>query len=93
LGGDAQIVEIVSDELKVPKVIGFTEGESIACQTFTVGRDGDHRSGNHQNINRKTMLQIPLPRTPTVSVFCTGKTGWSRSRVPVLRWSCELQST
>jgi hypothetical protein len=38
---EAQTAEIVDDELKVPKVNGFAEGESTAHQTFTVGSDGD----------------------------------------------------
>jgi hypothetical protein len=31
------------------------------------------RQWNHQNGLRKGTLQIPLPGTPTVGVFCTGK--------------------
>jgi hypothetical protein len=41
--GEAKTSEVVGDQLKVPKVNGFTEGESIARQTFTVGSDGDCR--------------------------------------------------
>jgi hypothetical protein len=43
LRGEAQAAEVVSDELKVPEVNGFTKGEPIAHQTFTVNSDGDHR--------------------------------------------------
>jgi hypothetical protein len=41
--GEAQAAEVVGDELKVPKVNGFTKGESIACQMFTVATNGDCR--------------------------------------------------
>jgi hypothetical protein len=43
LGGEAQAIKVVSDELKVPEVNGFAKGEPIARQTFTVSSDGDHR--------------------------------------------------
>jgi hypothetical protein len=39
--GEAQSAELVDDELKVPNANGFTEGESTARQSFTVGGDGD----------------------------------------------------
>jgi hypothetical protein len=39
--GDARAAKVVSDELDVPKVNGFAEGESTTCQTFMVGGDGD----------------------------------------------------
>jgi hypothetical protein len=42
-GGEAQTVEVVSDELNVPKANEFTEGESTARHMFTVGSDGDRR--------------------------------------------------
>jgi hypothetical protein len=37
----AQAVEVVGDELEVPKMNGLTEGESTARQMFTVSGDGD----------------------------------------------------
>jgi hypothetical protein len=40
-GGVAQAVEVVGDELEVPKMNGLTEGESTARQMFTVSGDGD----------------------------------------------------
>jgi hypothetical protein len=43
LGERAHAVEVVRDELKVPKVNYFTEGESTARQSFTVGSDEDSR--------------------------------------------------
>jgi hypothetical protein len=42
-GREAQDIEVVCNELKVPKANSFAKGESIACQMFTVGSDGDHR--------------------------------------------------
>jgi hypothetical protein len=42
-GGEAQSTEVVGDELKVPKMNSFAEGESTARQTFTLGRGGDRR--------------------------------------------------
>jgi hypothetical protein len=41
--GEAQTVKVVGDEGEVPKANGFAEGESTACQTFTIGSDGDCR--------------------------------------------------
>jgi hypothetical protein len=49
-GGEAQTAEIVGDELKVPKVNGFTKWESTSRQMLTVGSDGDHRWWNDRNV-------------------------------------------
>jgi hypothetical protein len=35
--------EVVNDELKAPKVNGFTEGKATAGQALTIGSNGDHR--------------------------------------------------
>jgi hypothetical protein len=40
-GREAQATEVVGDELKTPKVNGFTEEEATARQTFTIGGDGE----------------------------------------------------
>jgi hypothetical protein len=47
--GEAQAAKVVSDELEVPKVNSFFEGESTACQTLAIGDDGDCRWWNHRN--------------------------------------------
>jgi hypothetical protein len=72
-GREAHATEIVGDELKAPKVNGFANGQATTHQIFTIDGDGEHRWVNHQNIQRKSMLWIPLPGAPTVSIFYIGK--------------------
>jgi hypothetical protein len=49
--------------------------------------------GTIRTSGRKARYKSPF-LARQLSVFSTpSRTGWSRSRVPVLRWSCELQST
>jgi hypothetical protein len=65
---EAQTTEAVSDKLKAPKANGIAEGEAIAHQTFTISGDGERKRVNHQNVQRKSMMQIPF-LAPQLSVF------------------------
>jgi hypothetical protein len=47
--------------------------------------------GTIVTVSKESTLQIPLPGMPSTGVFLHRQDiGWSRLRVPVLRWSCEL---
>jgi hypothetical protein len=59
-GREAQTTDVVGGELKAAKENNFTNGETTACQILNIGGEGERRWGNHQNIYRKSMLQIPL---------------------------------
>jgi hypothetical protein len=72
-GREAHATKAVSDELKASKVNGFTKGEATARQTFTINGNDEHWWENHQNVQRKSALQIPLLCMPTVGVSYTGK--------------------
>jgi hypothetical protein len=88
--GEAQAIEVVNDELKAPKVNCLIEGEAIAHQMITIGTDGERRWGNHRNVKSKSMLQIPLPGTPTVDVFAPARyrvVKITRSSSEVVLWT------
>jgi hypothetical protein len=72
-GWEAQAAKVVGNEFKATKANGFATGEATACQTFTIAEDDERRWGNHQNIQRKSTLQIHIPGAPTISVFYTSK--------------------
>jgi hypothetical protein len=43
LGTEAQAVEAVDNELEAPKVNGLDEGETVARQAFTIGKDDERK--------------------------------------------------
>jgi hypothetical protein len=60
----------LGDELKAPKVKGFTNGEVYARHAFTVSGDDERRCVNHQNIQRKLHCKSPF-LVRQLSVFST----------------------
>jgi hypothetical protein len=50
-----------------------------------VGDEPEFQCGNHRNIERKSMLQIPLSGVPTIGVFYTGKIQGGQDRTFLFR--------
>jgi hypothetical protein len=89
-GGEAQATKVVGDELEAPKVNGFTEGEATTRQACTGGSDGDRTIRTSRG---KARCKSPFLAHQLSMFSASTRIGWSRSHIPVLRWSCELQST
>jgi hypothetical protein len=88
--GEDQAAKVVSDELKVSEVNDFTKGESTAHQMLAIGGNDYCRRENQQNIYKKARCKSSF-LVCQLSMFFHGQDiGWSRSRILVLRWSCEL---
>jgi hypothetical protein len=80
--GEAQATEVIGDELKILKA-------NIRCSTLVAMVIED--DGTIRTIQRKSLLQTPLPSAPTIDVFTP-----ARYRVVKITCSCSevvLQTT
>jgi hypothetical protein len=60
---------VINGELQAAKMNGLTWSEADTSRVVAVGNEGEFWWCNHQNIQRKSTLQISLLGVPTFGVF------------------------
>jgi hypothetical protein len=65
-GWQTQVVEAVGDELHISKADGLTLGKIDVEQVDVIGNDGGFRWNEPSEHPEESMLQIPLPDTPSM---------------------------
>jgi hypothetical protein len=58
--GEAHATKVVGDELEVPEVNSFAEGEPTACKMLTISYDGDCGCWNDQTSRGKAHWKSPF---------------------------------
>jgi hypothetical protein len=71
------VTKVVGNELQATKEDGFPRSMANIVVVVSVGNEREFRWINHQNVQRKSVQQIPLLGMKIVGVFCTDKL-WGR---------------
>jgi hypothetical protein len=90
-----EVVGVVIDELEVFEACGLILGDVDTEQEDIVGSDGGYTwiMEPSERLEEKHAASPPSWRTNCRCFIHRQDIGWSRSRVLILRWPCELQST